>query len=179
MIYGETGWFPLYVIIYTRMVSYWVKTVHRPRRQNCIHLYKYFLSQYNNKNFKNPLIECVHNILNACGFPNIWNEQGALNVKWITNLVKQRLKDQFIQEWSNNINSLSKGHTYKIFKPVFRHEKYLNILPTKFREILDKFRTSNHRLPIVTGRWLGIPLDDRRCTFCNTRQLVDEMHFLS
>ena len=60
----------------------------------------------------------------SCGFPNIWNEQGVLNVKWITHLVKQRLKDHFIQKWSNNINSSSKGHTYKIFKPIFGYEKY-------------------------------------------------------
>ena len=73
-----------------------------------------------------------------------------------------------------------KGHTYTIFKPIFGYEKYLDIiiLPTKFRKILVNFRTSNHRLPIETGRWFGIPLDDRCCTFCNTRQLADEMHFI-
>ena len=86
--------------------------------------------------------------------------------------------DQFIQKWSNNINISSKGHTYKIFKRIFGYEKYLDILPSKFRKILVKFRTSNHRLPIETSRWLGIPIDDRRCTFCNTRQLADEMHFI-
>ena len=58
------------------------------------------------------------------------------------------------------INSSSKGHTYKSFKPIFGYEKYLDILPSKFRKLLVKFRTSNHRLPIETGRWLGIPLDD-------------------
>ena len=178
MVYGETGRFPLYVIIYSRMVSYWAKLFTGPENKIVYTLYKYLLSQYNNENFKNPWIECIHNILNACGSPNIWNEHGALNVKWITNLVKQRLKDQFIQKWSNDINSSSKGHTYKIFKPIFGYEKYLDILPSKFRKILVKFRTSNHRLPIETGRWLGIPLDDRRCTFCNTRQLADEMHFI-
>ena len=58
------------------------------------------------------------------------------------------------------------------------YEKYLDILPTKFRKVLVTFRTSNHRLPIETSRWLGIPFDDRRCTFCYTRQLADEMHFV-
>ena len=104
MIYGETARFPLFVIIYTRMVSYWAKLFTGPENKSVYTLYKYLLSQYK--------IQCVLNILNACGFPNIWNEQGALNVKWITNLVKQRLKGQFIQKWSNDINSSSKGHTY-------------------------------------------------------------------
>ena len=96
----------------------------------------------------------------------------------ITNLVKQRLKDHVKQKWLNDINSSSKGHTYKIFKPIFGYENYLDFLPTKFRKILVKFRISNHRLPVETGRWLGIPLDDRCCTFCNARQLADEMHFI-
>ena len=43
--------------------------------------------------FQEPWIECVHNILNTCGFLNIWNQHGALNMKWITNLIKQSLKE--------------------------------------------------------------------------------------
>mgnify|MGYP003686783647 FL=1 len=80
------------------MVSYWAKLFTGPENKIVYTLYRYLLSQYNNENFKNPWIECIRNILNACEFPNIWNEHGALNVKWITNLVKQRLKDQFIQK---------------------------------------------------------------------------------
>ena len=70
MVYGDTGQFPLYVIIYIRMVSYLAKLFTGPAK-NVYTLYKYLLSQCNNENFKNPWIECVYNILNACGFLNI------------------------------------------------------------------------------------------------------------
>ena len=70
MVYSETGRFPLYVIIYSRMLPYWAKLFTGPEK-NVYTLYKYLLSQYNNENFKNPWIECVHNTLNACGFLNI------------------------------------------------------------------------------------------------------------
>ena len=43
-------------------------------------LLEYLLSPYNNDNFRNPWIECVRNILNACGCSNIWSKQAALNV---------------------------------------------------------------------------------------------------
>ena len=86
---------------------------------------------------------------------------------WISNLVKHRLKDQFIQKWSNDINSSSKGHTYKILKQIFGQnlEKYLLNLGLQITVY-------------QSGRWLGILFDDGRCTFCNTRQLADEMHFI-
>ena len=45
-----------------------------------------------------------------------------------------------------------------------------------YKIIKKKFR--DHHLPRETGRWLGIPINDRRCTLCNSRQIADEMHAL-
>ena len=42
---------------------------------------------------------------------------------------------------------------YKIFKDCFEFENYLNILDDKDRQLLCKFRTCNHRLPIEIDRW--------------------------
>ena len=41
-----------------------------------------------------------------------------------------------------------------------------------------KFRTTNHRLPIETGRWQGLPLCDRICTLCKNNQIADEFHYI-
>ena len=43
---------------------------------------------------------------------------------------------------------------------------------------LIKFRTSNHRLPIETGRWENVPFDDRKCQLCHKDELGDEFHYL-
>lgn len=64
---------------------------------------------------------------------------------------------------------------YRIIKTKF--ENYLDILSPKFRIELTKFRTSNHNLPIETGRWHNIQRHERYCTFCKT-ELGDEFHFL-
>ena len=60
-------------------------------------LYKFLYTQYNNDTFKNPWFECIHRVLNICGFSNIWHQQKHVNEIWIKNAVAQRLKDQFIQ----------------------------------------------------------------------------------
>jgi hypothetical protein len=43
------------------------------------------------------------------------------------------------------------------------------------RQLIAKFRTSDHCLQIETGRYINIPSQQRRCTTCNI--LEDEYHF--
>lgn len=69
-------------------------------------------------------------------------EQCIVNVKWITNAVKQRMRDQLIQKLAANIDISSNRHTCEIWKSTFRCEKYLRILPTKFRKADVYFRTT-------------------------------------
>ena len=39
---------------------------------------------------------------------NIWLNQNSRSSVWLSNSVEQKLKDHFIQEWSENMNSTSK-----------------------------------------------------------------------
>ena len=87
-------------------------------------------------------------------------------------------KDNYKQKGSADFDSSSKSHTYKMFKSIFGYEEYLSILTTKLRKTFARFRTSSHHLPVETGRWLGIPINDIRCTLCNSRQIADEMNFV-
>ena len=41
-----------------------------------------------------------------------------------------------------------------------------------------KLRTTNHKLPIETGRWENIPKVNRTCNICNSAAIADEFHFL-
>ena len=92
-------------------------------------------------------------------------------------IVKQTTKDQFVQQWTADINSTNIALFYKSIKDNFHFEPYLDILPTKLRTKLTKFRLSNHRLPIETGRWNHIPWEERVCPSC-PNMLADEFHFL-
>lgn len=180
MVYGETGRFPLYVIVFTRMVSYWCKLISSTNTSITNILYRYLLIQTENTTSSNPWIDCIRHIFNSCGLSNVWHSQfsNIVNQKWVSKEVKQRLQDQFIQNWHADINNSSKGVTYKIVKSNFEYEKYLDILPLIFRKILVKFRTSNHHLPVKLGRWEGIPFNERFCPLCNTKRIADEFHYI-
>ena len=55
----------------------------------------------------------------------------------------QRMKDQFLVEWKEGINSNRKLCNYVNFKTHFGHELYLDILKIrKFRSIFARFRVS-------------------------------------
>ena len=45
------------------------------------------------------------------------------------------------------------------------------------RQQVTKFRLSDHRLAIETGRYIGLLEEDRKCEFCPDR-VEDEIHFL-
>lgn len=178
MVYGETGRFPLCINVYTRMISYWSKLFTNSESKIVSVLYKFLVLQYQRGNMSNSWIVGVKNILDMCGFSNIWYEQNIVNVKWISTIVKQRLQDQYIQKWSSDINDSSKGQIYKIFKKNFNYENYINILPLRLRKVFMKFRTSNHHLLVETGRWYNTPLNQRVCKLCNSGQIADEFHYI-
>lgn len=67
---------------------------------------------------------------------------------------------------------------YKILQPYFGFENHFNILPVKLRKALTKFRTSNYRLPVETGRGCGTPLNKILCFLCNKRLTGDEFHYI-
>jgi hypothetical protein len=57
--------------------------------------------------------------------------------------------------------------TYSKFKTEFKLENYLLRLNAVHRNYICKLRTSNIKFPIETGRWMGIPRDERLCNLCN------------
>jgi hypothetical protein len=154
MVYGETGSYPLYVTVYTRMASFWAKLLCSHENKICKTIYLYLYKQYEKGLNRNPWFSCMNNIFESCGLSYIWNEQNTtiFPSKWVSSAVNQILKDQYIQKWHSEINESSKGLCYRIYKTIFSMESYLVNMPKKLRTSMIKFRTTNHHFPIETGR---------------------------
>lgn len=84
--------------------------------------------------------------------------------------------------WRNRIKNItenSKLHIYGKLKSEIKIEQYLlEISNFKTRQLFTKFRVSDHKLEIETGRYQNIPRDKRLCKFCNSNEIDDEYHFL-
>ena len=89
----------------------------------------------------------VHSLLDSLGFSYIWSNQTHI-IESFKRIVKQRLMDQFIQEWQSRVAENSVCSNYRLFKKKFCFEEYQTYLPSILRQRVLKFRLSNHRLPV-------------------------------
>jgi hypothetical protein len=93
--------------------------------------------------------------------------------------IKKKLQNNYETLWK--INKCEKLRTYRIFKFIFGYETYISdIRNISHRNILTRFRISNYKLHIETGRYTRpiTPVENRICSNCNSKSVEDEIHFL-
>ena len=88
------------------------------------------------------------------------------------------LFDLHIQEWVQKLDASSKGKFYSSFKQDLTFQNYLSKLDPKHYLPVIKFRTSNHKLPVETGQWENVPLDERKCQLYTKTDIGDKFHYL-
>ena len=89
---------PMSVYIQTRIVNFWSKLVNCENSKLSSIIYKYAYLQHTQNGLEMPWIKAVQNILDSCGFSNMWENQGNSNSKWLSLSLKQKLFDQFQQK---------------------------------------------------------------------------------
>ena len=123
MVYGELGRYPISVI----MIRFWCRILNRKEFKLSYLLYKLMYINFVNYGYENKWLSFIQNILNSCGMSNIWLDQNSYSTDWLSSSVEQKLKDKFFQEWSENMNSTSKGLCYRIFKTELKIYIYFTI----------------------------------------------------
>ena len=176
MLYAELSRLPIDIIIKSRMIKFW-NTIIQSKHEKISHMLYQYMNQ-SQHNFK--WMTYIKNIFDSTGYSNLWLNQSLITSKTTHLQIKQRLKDQFNQEWVAKLDNSSKGKNYSIFKDNTSFEQYLTRLPAELRISMFHFRTGNHRLPIETGRWnqSHVPHENRKCNLCTLNDIGDEMHYL-
>jgi len=175
MVYGELGRTPLSININKRMIAFWRKLTETniPIKLSCM-LNTIIKDDNIVKNYNLKWLNHIKTTLNDCGLTYLFNNHKGYKLEL---LVEQILTDQFTQKWKAEIQTSSKGLFYKHFKNSLHFENYL-LLPNYISKPLLKIRTTNHKLPIETGRWENIPKENRTCKLCNSPAVADELHYL-
>lgn len=173
MLYGELGRYPLDITIKSRMISFWNKLLLNKNSKLSYLLYR---KLFDTPNLEPKWLVKIKQILDDCGMSQTWlNQTPNLH---LPRIVTQKLKDQFLQKWTNDLSNSTKGKNYSIFKESICLEPYfLKLLPKSYLSLV-KFRTANHRFPSETLRWQGIDVNERKCNLCETNDVGDEMHYL-
>lgn len=176
LVYGELGRFPLETIVKQKMILFWNSLLTDSNKLSHI-MYKLMLKVHETRPVKFKWVSYTKSILDDCGLSFIWNDQIPISRLLLKSIVRQKLNDQFIQNWSSQINNTSRGKFYSLFKEEFQLESYLLKLNTCDRIQISKLRCSNFKFPIETGRWSRVPREDRICNLCRNG-LGDEFHYL-
>ena len=82
----------------------------------------------------------VKRMLYTNGFGYVWENQHVENENEFPTSFTRRLKDKFLQNWSENIENSSKLVVYKQFKLSFGYEYYIDIVNIrKFNKCFGNF----------------------------------------
>ena len=121
----------------------------------------------------------VRHLLMTLGYYDVWLGQGVGSYDGFMSILKQRLTDNFVQNWHSRLEESSRAVFYRSIAS-FQFQPYLEHLNVnKFSQALSKIRVSSHRLEIEAGRWArphSTPINDRKCLVCQV--LEDEYHFI-
>ena len=178
MLYGELGRFPLMIHIKTRMVNFWLRLMHGNQNKLSYRIYKALLADHICGTYNHKWITFVESIFNETGFSYVWLLQNNHHPKNLNLVISERLKNQYFQVWADTVHHSGKSVCYRMFKNSINLEPYLLILPENMKNTFIKYRTSNHRLPIETGRWENITRSERVCTLCDKNLIGDEYHYV-
>ena len=176
MVYGELGRFPLEIIIKRKMIMFWNSLQTEKTKLSSI-MYQVMLKLHSENPSKFKWVSYVKSVFDDCGLSFIWEDQIPIEKNTLKTLISTQLNDQFIQLWFSQMNDSSRGMFYSKYKINFGLENYLVRLNQRDRIYLAKLRCSNLKIPIETGRWSGIPINERICHICQNG-IGDEFHYL-
>lgn len=177
LIYGDTGRYPLFIESTISALRYWFKIKNMPNerfpKQALIKMQINldFEDSSNQKNWAGKIKSCLEDY----GYPEVWT-QGVLNVNAFLRSFKKKMIEQFKEDWVTKLGNSDRFLTYRIFKEVHQHEKYLNDLTIKrFRDSVIRLRLGVNELR-VNNRYSPANVD-KSCPFC-PGITEDERHFL-
>ena len=147
MVYGESGQFNLFYIIYQRMINYWIR-IHNSKESKLSHImYRLMYHMHNENAHKFKWISQIKHILDYCGFSNMFMDISTVNTKWLKKSIELKLNDICVQNWQSDVNTNNVCLNYRIFKTEPGIDKYMH-LNDHLRITLTKFRCRNHKLPM-------------------------------
>ncbi|MCG8033307.1 MAG: reverse transcriptase family protein, partial [Candidatus Thiodiazotropha taylori] len=178
-VYGELGRTNCISKRFTLIIKYWFKILASDSKKYIKLVYNMMLRDMESRPNTVNWASLVRHLLMSVGFYEVWLQQGVGNYTAFISLFKQRITDNFIQNWHARLDDSSRAIFYKSFA-TFQFQPYLDKVNVyKYIQAFSRLRMSSHRLEIEAGRWVkpnNIPVNERKCVLCQI--LEDEYHFV-
>ena len=154
-VYGELGVYPLFIERQVRVIKYWLKLI-KLNNDKGIFVYSIY-KQLSQLSISQPRAVTwatrVRDTLYRCNLGTYWDSRTVSNDTFFISLLRRRLQDNYLTEWTNGIIDSTDGRLYKFVKESFCYEPYLDIISSaQLRNAITRIRLSSHRYKIETGR---------------------------
>ena len=177
MLYAELGRVPIDLHIKKRIISYWISLINGSSSKFARKMYDIMLAEHESRK-THKWISYLKSILISVGLPDLIYQPIIINPQATKTKISETLKDLYLQEWHAKLDSSSKGRDYGIYKSDISIEPYFMTLNKNAYYHMVKFRTANFKLPIEIGCWENVPVNERKCTMCDTNDIGDSFHYL-
>ena len=182
MLIGELGMKEIAEYIDNRMLNFWCNVATGEEGKISTSLYKWIKVLHDKNIYKSPWLDKIKSLLDGIGMHNVFNTITSVNKAWFKSTIKQKLNDSYINKWSASVFNSSTCLNYRAMTEHKQLQPYLLSLPSQYMYAMCKFKCANHRMPIVSGRYSGISVDDRKCELCDLNdhynKIGDEFHYL-
>ena len=176
MVYGETGRYPIDIVIKKRCVSFWHKLTTTKHTHLSGTLLELASNLHRNNKLIYPWLDFIKNVLIECGIPFIYDHPNNVKTAQLGQIIETTLKDLYISEWNLCVNSKVSCLNYKIYKQALCFEPYLSCLPSYLAKVFCKFRCRNFKLPVLLHSFDNS--HSKYCSLCGNNFIGDEFHFL-
>ena len=179
---GDMGWKPPIIRQWKAVMGHYFRCVNMDNTR--LNKRVFVWSYQNRKRLRNIYLD-IENVLTTNGIDGTFkgNYIPKSRCKDMTNQLMTIMFDKYKNEWLTSINLTRGGRnklrTYRTFKSAFVSEPYIkcNNLSRARKSALAKFRCGVAPLRIETGRFEGIPANERYCFHCVTC-IENEEHVL-
>ena len=179
LVYGETGRYPLSVNVKLKCVKYWLRIIKLPCDRLPFKAYKMLLGMLDQN--RNSWASSMCFLLHSHGCDDAWINQGVGDEKAFLGCLRERLIDNFKQEWSDKINQRSNDR-YSLYSKLsveLKLSSYLvDVKYMQAKGYISRFRLGVSQINIHYNRFKRNPVfSDFACPFCHD-VLETEIHFI-
>ena len=122
-LYGELGRISYVTKRHLQIIKYWFKILTAPENKYTKLIYRMMLHDLEVLPHEANWASLVRELLMSLGFCEVWLAQGVGNVGVFLSTLKQRLNDNFTQNWHDRINGSTRANLYTAIAQ-FRFQTY-------------------------------------------------------
>ena len=175
MVYGELGRYPLYINSSLKCLKYWFRLLQMEDTR--LPKQAYIMMRMQDLDGKRNWASEIRELLSKIGFDDVWHNQNVNNVNAFLATCKQRLFDNFIEDWSLKVRSNERYRLYSQVTQRFGKPNYLDEIDIYcFRVALTQIRFGVLPINNNMNRY-GLNPRASMCPFCENQE-ENEIHLL-